>query len=263
MNDRITEGAVCGPDGCEVPNETAAGAANLPAGAATLPRIDIVSDAVCPWCFIGKRHLERALELLAGEGLAFSIHWHPFQLNPDMPPDGTDRREYRTAKFGSWERSQELDARIVQAAAATGLDFHPERQTRTPNTVQAHRLIWLAGQLEAQGHEGLGQAGLQDRAMEAVFTAYFVAARDIGRHDVLADCAAAVGIDRDAALAFLAGEDGREAVLRGDAMARNAGVNGVPSFFLDGQGLFSGAQPPEAMADALRRAHKILYPQAA
>jgi len=257
MNDTNTDGAVCGPDGCEVP-EAATDTASMPAGAASLPRIDIVSDAVCPWCFIGKRHLERALELLAGEGLAFSIHWHPFQLNPDMPPGGADRREYRTAKFGSWERSQQLDARIVEAAAGAGLDFHPERQTRTPNTVQAHRLVWLAGQLEAQGH-----AGLQDQAMEAVFTAYFIEARDIGSDDALADCAAAVGIGRDAALEFLAGDEGREAVLSGDAMARNAGVNGVPSFFMNGQGLFSGAHPPEAMAEALRRAYKILYPQAA
>jgi predicted DsbA family dithiol-disulfide isomerase len=239
-------------------DETAAEAAGLPEGAATLPRIDIVSDAVCPWCFIGQRHLERALDVLAGEGLSFSIHWHPFQLNPDMPPGGADRREYRTAKFGSWERSQELDARIVQAAAGAGLEFRPERQTRTPNTVRAHRLIWLAGQLETRG-----QPGLQDRAMEAVFTAYFIEARDIGSDDVLADCAAVVGVERDAALAFLAGDEGRDAVLSGDAMARNAGVNGVPSFFMNGQGLFSGAHPPEAMADALRRAYKILYPKAA
>ena len=221
-------------------------------------RIDIVSDAICPWCYVGKRHLEAALAMLAREGLRFSVHWNAFQLNPDMPQIGVERRAYRIAKFGSWERSLQLDAQITQVAGGAGLQFHLEKLERTPNTVDAHRLILLAGQNEPQT-----RLGFQDEMMEAVFIAYFVRGSDIGDRRVLADCAASVGLDREDVLGFLASDQGRETVLRADAMARNAGVSGVPSFFLNGQGLFSGAVAPEAMADAFRRAHKMLTAQAA
>ncbi len=256
MDDQTEAGEACGPDGCDIlANATAATLSPTQEAAA---RIDIVSDAICPWCYIGKRHLEAALKMLALEGLDFSIHWNAFQLNPDMPAGGVERKEYRIAKFGSWERSQQLDARITQAAAGAGLEFHMEKLQRTPNTVDAHRLILLAGRVEPDA-----RPGFQDEMMEAVFIAYFVEGRDIGDHQVLADCAASVGLDRDAVLGFLASDQGRDPVLRADTMARNAGVSGVPSFFLNGQGLFSGAVAPEAMADALRRAHKILTAQAA
>ena len=262
MDDKIENAEICGPDGSDVP-ASASGPASGPVSALDISaeqtaRIDIVSDAVCPWCYVGKRHLEAALAMLAQEGLRFSIHWNAFQLNPDMPAGGTERKSYRIAKFGSWERSQQLDARITEAAAGAGLEFHLEKLERTPNTVDAHRLILLAGRAEVDAHPGF-----QDEMMEAVFIAYFIAGRDIGDHQVLADCAASVGLDRDAALNFLASDQGRDPVLRADAMARNAGISGVPSFFLNGQGLFSGAVAPEAMADALRRAHKMLTAQAA
>jgi predicted DsbA family dithiol-disulfide isomerase len=230
----------------------------IEAGSARLPRIDIVSDVICPWCFIGKRHLEQALAMLEQEGLHFSVHWNAFQLNPDMPASGASRLEYRIAKFGSLAKSQALDARITETAAGAGLDFHLERLTRTPNTVDAHRLVMLAGQLEPQT-----RAGLQDALMEAVFRAYFIDGRDPGDHAVLADAAVSVGLERDPILAFLASGDARDAVLTADMSARGAGVNGVPSFFLDGHGLFSGALPAEAMADAFRRAHQVLAAQAA
>ena len=122
------------------------------------PRIDVISDAICPWCYIGKRQLERALALLAEKGLRFDVAWHPFQLNPDMPAEGWDRKEYRIQKFGSWEKSQAMDARITETAAGIGLEFHLDRLTRTPNTVNAHRAIWLAG-----------QHGVQDAVLEALF----------------------------------------------------------------------------------------------
>ena len=221
-------------------------------------RIDIVSDVICPWCFIGKRQLERALAILAQEGLMFSVHWAPFQLNPEMPEGGASRRDYRIAKFGSLEKSLALDARITEAAALAGLQFHLDRLTRTPNTVDAHRLAMLAGHLEPQT-----RTGLQNDVMEAVFQAYFIAGQDIGNAAVLADAAASVGLERDAILAFLASDDAREPVLAADAAARKTGVNGVPSFFLDGHGLFSGALPAEQMADAFRRAHQLLAVQAA
>ncbi len=210
-------------------------------------RLDIVSDAICPWCYIGKRQLERAQPLLAQEGLRFSVHWNPFQLNPDMPREGVDRRAYRTAKFGSWERSQELDTRVAEAASAVGLTFRLDRLRRTPNTVDAHRLVWLAG-----------EEGVQDAVMEAVFRAYFTDGGDLGDRQLLADCAAAGGMGRDAVLDFLDRGALESEVREADRTAREAGVNGVPSFFLDGYGLFSGALPAEQIAAALSRAHGVL-----
>jgi predicted DsbA family dithiol-disulfide isomerase len=215
-------------------------------------RIDIVSDAICPWCYIGKRQLERALAALAQEGLHFSVHWNPFQLNPDMPKEGRDRIAYRAQKFGSAERARELDERVAGAAANVGLSLRQDLMLRTPNTLDAHRLIWLAG-----------REGMQDAVMEAVFAAYFTLGRDIGDREVLADCAAEGGMDRAAVADFLAGEVAAQEMLAADRAAREAGVNGVPSFFLDGYGLYSGAMPAEAMAEALRNGHHILRQRAA
>lgn len=214
-------------------------------------QIDIVSDAICPWCYIGKRKLERALSVLDAEGLRFSVRWNPFQLNPDMPKEGRDRTAYRIAKFGA-ERAAELDVRIKEAAAEVRLDFHPELMTCTPNTLDAHRLVWFAG-----------KHGVQDAAMEAVFDAYFVRGQDIGEHEVLAACAATAGLDAAEVRAFLATAQIEAEMRAADRAAREAGVNGVPSFFLDGYSLFSGAQPPALMVEALRRGRGILQQKAA
>jgi predicted DsbA family dithiol-disulfide isomerase len=219
----------------------------VPESAAAGTRIDIVSDAICPWCYVGKRHLERALATLAEEGLRFQVHWNPFQLNPDMPKEGRDRAAYRAWKFGSAEKAAALDQRITEAAANAGLAFRTDLMTRTPNTIDAHRLIWLAG-----------QNGAQDAAMEAVFRAYFIAGRDIGDHAVLADCAAEAGLPRQDVLDFLAGDVAEKEMRAGDLAAREAGVSGVPSFFLDGYSLFSGAMPAETIASALRRGREVL-----
>lgn len=208
-------------------------------------RIDIVSDAICPWCYIGKRQLESALAMLDAEGMTFSVHWNPFQLNPDMPKQGRDRAAYRAEKFGSAEKSAELDQRITEAGAAVGLAFRTDLIARTPNTIDAHRLIWLAG-----------EHGVQDAAMEAVFRAYFVEGRDIGDPAVLAECGAEAGL-RDVAV-FLDGELAEADMREADQAARDAGVSGVPSFFLDGYNLFSGAMPAETIAGALRHARATL-----
>jgi predicted DsbA family dithiol-disulfide isomerase len=215
-------------------------------------RIDIVSDAICPWCYIGKRQLERALNMLAPEGLHFSVHWNPFQLNPDMAKEGRDRAAYRALKFGSAEKARELDERVGAAAGAVGLHFRQDLMLRTPNTIDAHRLIWFAG-----------REGMQDAVMEAVFAAYFTQGRDIGEAAVLGDCAAEAGMDRAAVTDFLAGELATKEMLAADRAAREAGVNGVPSFFLDGYGLFSGAMPAETMVEALRKGQQILRQKAA
>jgi predicted DsbA family dithiol-disulfide isomerase len=252
MDDMIPQGMVCGPDGCDVPDNTSA---TLPTHSTVGTRIDIVSDAICPWCYIGKRQLERALAMLAQDGLHFSVHWNPFQLNPDMPKEGRDRAAYRAWKFGGADRARAADERVGQAAAGVALDFHQDLMLRTPNTIDAHRLIWFAGQKDA-APETTG--AIQDAVMEAVFRAYFIQGRDIGDAAVLADCAAQAGLERDEVAAFLATEIADKEMRAADLAAREAGVNGVPSFFLDGYGLFSGAMPAETMVDALRRGQTIL-----
>ena len=215
-------------------------------------RIDVVSDVICPWCYIGKRQLERALTSLQDEGLTFSVHWNPFQLNPDMPPEGTDRAAYRAWKFGSAEKSAALDQRVTEAAAAVGLNFRMDLMTRTPNTIAAHRLIWFAG-----------RTGHQDVMVERLFQAYFTQGLDVGDRDVLTACAEEVGLPRAEVESFLAGDLADKELRAADQSARHAGVNGVPSFFLDGYGLFSGAMPAESVAMALRRGRDILVKRAA
>ena len=215
-------------------------------------QLDIVSDVICPWCYIGKRQLERALDTLEHEGLRFSVHWNPFQLNPDMPKEGTLRAAYRAAKFGSAERCADIDARVTSAAAQVGLEFHLDRIVRTPNTMDGHRLIWFANRV-----------GAQDAVVESLFAAYFTEGKDVGDRTVLADCAAEAGLDRADVVRFLESDLAAAELAQADRAARQAGVNGVPSFFLDGYGLFSGAVPAEQMAEALRRAQAILRDRAA
>src|ERR1700692_3180740 len=215
--------------------------------AAARPRLDIISAAICPWCYIGKRQLERALPVLARDGLDFEVQWHPYQLNPDMPPEGVERTSYPLAKFGSAEKAQERAARIVAAGQALGLEIRPDLMRRTPNTVAAHRVIWLAG-----------QHLVQDAVMEALFRAYFTDGRDIGDTATLTQIAASAGLDRAAVATMLAGEDGQREVLAEDEMARRSGLNGVPTFTMAGHVLFSGAVPAETMVEAFSRAWSIL-----
>jgi predicted DsbA family dithiol-disulfide isomerase len=236
---------VCAPDGCDVATES-----QLPGSTSAGTRIDIVSDAICPWCYIGKRHLETALEQLAEEGLRFEVHWNPFQLNPDMPREGRDRAAYRAWKFGSAEKAAALDQRITEAAANAGLAFRTDLMTRTPNTIDAHRLVWFAG-----------QNGVQDATMEAVFKAYFIEGRDIGDRSVLVECGTTAGLQPKVVGDFLAGDLADKEMRASDQAARASGVSGVPSFFLDGYSLFSGAMPAETIANALRRGHDILLKQ--
>jgi len=256
LRNTAQDGMACGPDGCDVPG-TPASVRTVPAAGT---RIDIVSDAICPWCYIGKRQLERALAILGQEGLHFSVHWNPFQLNPDMPAEGRDRAAYRAWKFGSAEKAAALDARITEAAAGVGLAFRADLMTRTPNTIKAHRLIWFAEQKDAALEQS---RGLQDATMEAVFKAYFIRGGDIGETEILVACAVEAGLDAGEVTAFLTGSLAEQEMRAADNAAREAGVSGVPSFFLDGYGLFSGAMPAETMADALRRGRQVLRERAA
>ena len=223
---------------------------------ATAGHVDVISDVICPWCYIGKRQLERAEDLLEKHKLRFDVAWHPFQLNPDMPCEGVDRAQYRIAKFGSLERSRQLDERITETAATVGLEFHLDRLTRTPNTLNAHRLIRLAG-----------QRGVQDGVVESLFEGYFCRGADIGADigddKVLAKLGEEGGLDGDEVQALLSSEAGLKEVAAADRMARNAGIQGVPSFALQGHVLFSGAVPAEEMAQAFRQAWDILKNRAA
>ena len=216
------------------------------------PRLDIISDTICPWCYIGKRQLERALPVLAENGLDFVVQWHPYQLNPDMPEQGVERTAYRLAKFGSAEKARELDERVTAAGAAVGLEIRPDLMRRTPNTVAAHRVIWLAG-----------RHGVQDAVVEALFHAYFTTGRDIGDHAALIEIAGHAGLDPTATAALLASDEGRREVLGEDEMARRSGLNGVPSFIMAGHVLFSGAVPADTMVEAFSRAWSILSQTAA
>ena len=207
--------------------------------------IDVISDAICPWCWIGKAHLAAALEELSRDGLEFRVRWRPFQLNPDMPAEGVARDEYRAAKFGSLERSRELDAQVADAGRAAGVAFRHDLIRRTPNTVAAHRVIRAAE-----------EADVQDAVVEALFRAYFQQGRDIGDAAELDAVAAEAGLPGMAAM--LATEAHRDAVLAEDMAARRGGISGVPSFLMDRHLLFSGAMPGPRMAEAFRQAHAIL-----
>ena len=204
--------------------------------------LEIVSDTICPWCYIGKARLDAALDLIDGE-IPLDIVWRPFELNPDMPSDGVDRRTYRTAKFGSWEKSLSLDEQVTAAAAESGLEIHHDRMAVTPNTVSSHVLIRLAG-----------DKGVQDAVVSALFEAYFVQGRDIGDPQVLGDIGQANGLDRDEVDAAIR-NDVHRAEIKAEARAfAQGGVNGVPTVLLNRFALFSGARPPELIADILRKA---------
>jgi predicted DsbA family dithiol-disulfide isomerase len=205
--------------------------------------VDVISDVICPWCFIGKRRLEKAVAALDGQH-EVRVRWLPFQLNPAMPKEGVSRRDYRTAKFGSWERSQELDARVVAVGEAEGIVFAFDRIERTPNTLDAHRLIWLAD-----------QEGVQDAIVEALFLAYFTEARDIGNRQELLDVVVQAGLDRGKAEAVLSGDGGLEAIKEAESQARRFRVEGVPFFIINGTITLSGAQQPDAFLEAFRQAH--------
>lgn len=206
--------------------------------------IDIVSDVVCPWCYIGKRRLEKALALL-GNPADVKVVWRPFQLNPRMPAEGIERRAYRTAKFGSWEKSLALDAQVAEAGRGEGIAFAFDRMARAPNTLDAHRLLWLAEKL-----------GVQDGVAESLFGGYFTAGADLNDGATLVRLAAESRIPTAEAERLLAGDEGRAEVLDEEARYKAIGVSGVPSFFLDGTQAFSGAVEPRLLADAILRARE-------
>lgn len=203
--------------------------------------IDVFSDVVCPWCYVGRQRLARAIDSVA-ERHDVRVTWKPYQLNPWMPPEGMDRAEYRRMKFGSAERSSGMDARLVEAGRGEGIELAFDRIARTPNTVDAHRLIWYGG-----------QQGRQVEVVDALFAAYFTDGRDIGDRAVLAEAAGRAGLDPEAARRFLDGDDGLAEVEEEEAVGRSFGIDGVPFFVLAGKYGVSGAQPAEVLANVIER----------
>ena len=201
-------------------------------------KLDIFSDPVCPWCYIGKANLDRALE--AAPEHPFQIEWHPFQLNPGMPAEGVDRAEYLEAKFGGKAKAVEIYARVEQAAREAGLTIDFSTIRRMPNTLNAHRLIHWAG-LE----------GRQTAIVSALFRAYWREGRDIGQTATLVDIAEAAGMDRALTERLLATDEDSDALKARDIHARERGVTGVPCFIIGNQYVVSGAQPPQVWADVI------------
>jgi len=207
--------------------------------------VDVVSDVVCPWCFIGKRRLALALGRAAAEHprLTFAVNWHPFQLNPELPSEGVDRRSYLEAKFGGPERAAEIYARVRAAGETVDIPFAFERIERQPNTLDAHRLVsWAQAR------------GASDALVERLFVAYFLEGRHIGSRDVLADLAGEAGLDRDAARAMLASDEGVDTIGALDRRVRELGVSGVPFFIFGDKVAVSGAQEPAVLCDAMAQA---------
>ncbi|HTS22688.1 MAG TPA: DsbA family oxidoreductase [Casimicrobiaceae bacterium] len=206
--------------------------------------VDVVSDVVCPWCYIGKRKLESALALLAQRepGLVVAVRWHPFELNPDLPVEGIPRLAYLEAKFGG-DRAREIYARVTAVGASVGIDFDFARIARQPNTRDAHRLVAWA--------QGAGDAA---PLVERLFRAFFVDGRSLADRGVLTAVAGEAGLDGVAAAAMLASDRLRGEVEAEYREAQSAGISGVPFFIFNGRAAVSGAHDPPTLLEAIAQA---------
>lgn len=205
--------------------------------------IDVISDVMCPWCYIGKRNLEAAAEAL--EDVDLEIVWRPYQLDPTLPPEGKDRQQYLSEKFGGEERAQTLYQRVHDAGMEAGIDFKFDAIAVSPNTMDAHRLIRWAG---GQGEE------IQNLLVDRLFRLYFLEGANIGDHQVLADAASEVGLDGKIVLELLETDRDKDAIQQEIASAQQMGVTGVPCFIIDRRFAVMGAQPPAALVQAIRQA---------
>lgn len=202
--------------------------------------IDVVSDVVCPWCFIGKHRLEKALALKPD--IPVEVRYHPYFLNPWVPREGMSRNDYLTTKFGSPERYQGIAGRVAQAAAAEGLTYAVDKMHRQPNTLDCHRLIMWA--------QPIGKAAqMKQRLMDL----YFTEGADLSDREVLVAAAAQVGLDADQTRALLASDADVERVESAANSAKDAGIDGVPTYILGGVAAVSGAQAPEVLANAIEQ----------
>lgn len=202
-------------------------------------KLDIISDPICPWCYIGKANLDQALADYPDH--PFVMEWHPFQLNPDMPAGGMDRRAYLEGKFGGKEGAVRAYAPVVEHAKTAGLTIDLEAMKVTPNTIDAHRLIHWAGIEERQTF-----------VVDLLFKAYFVEGRDIGDHEVLADIADTAEMDAALIAKLLASDNDVEDIRKRDTHSRQMGVNSVPTFIVAQQHAVPGAQPPEMWVNVIK-----------
>lgn len=203
--------------------------------------IDVYSDVVCPWCYIGKRRLEQALESVRAQEPA-RVFWRPFQLNPTMPKAGMDRRVYLEAKFGGPGEMKMIQDRVATVGTSAGIEFAFDRIARTPNTFDAHRLIWFAQ-----------QQGRQDEVAEELFHGYFTGGLNVGQPETLVSLAVRAGLDGEAVGRLLQADEGVEAVRQEEAHGRRLGIRGVPYFVLNGKTAISGAQPVETFVSAIEQ----------
>jgi predicted DsbA family dithiol-disulfide isomerase len=209
-------------------------------------RIDVVSDVVCPWCFIGKRRLEKALALKPD--IPVEVHWHPYFLNDWIPREGIARNDYLTTKFGSPERYTDIAQRVSAAAAEEGLTYAIDKIGRQPNTLDAHRLIRWA--------EGIGKAAeMKQRLMDL----YFTDGADLSNRAVLVQAATDIGLDGDDVNEALASDQDVEQVEREAQSAKEAGIQGVPCFIFGGKFAVSGAQAAEYLAEAIERSAQAAH----
>ena len=202
--------------------------------------IDVVSDVICPWCFLGKRRLDKALELIPD--IKAEISFRPFFLDPTIPPEGLGRHEYMAAKFGE-ERLKTIHDPLIKAGKEDGVPYHFDKITRTPNTMDAHRLLRWA-KLD----------GKQPEIAEALFMAYWNEGRDVGDHQVLADIAAAHGMNRNKVLNALGTDQDKNDVLKETTQAQQMGVTGVPTYIINQKYGVVGAQAAEALAEQIKMA---------
>ena len=209
-----------------------------------MAKIDIISDPICPWCYIGKTRLDRALELNPTHN--FIIEWHPFQLNPTMPKDGMDRREYLEAKFGGQKEAIEVYSNIDKTATETGLSLNFGGIKRTPNTIDAHRLIHWAG-IE----------GRQNSIIDRLFKAYFQEGRDISEHSVLTRIASAAGMDQDVVRSLLKSDADKEDIKARDTDARKRGIQGVPAFVVANEYVVQGAQTIDIWDNIIKEIQEV------
>ncbi len=202
--------------------------------------VDVISDVVCPWCYLGKRRLERAIGLLPQ--LEFAVRWHPFRLDPTIPPGGIDRRDYLTGKFGSLDAIAATHANLTALGNREGIVFRFGAITRAPNTVDAHRLIRWASVI------GLGEV-----MVERLFRAYFTEGIDVGDRSALVGLAAELGLTGDIAARLASEEDSSEVIAEVEEAYR-IGVSGVPCFIIDRRYAVVGAHPPETLVEAISQA---------
>ena len=212
-------------------------------------QIDVISDVVCPWCFIGKRNLERALETWQAKhpDETPTVRWHPFQLNPQLPESGVPRKKYLEDKFGGAERAKEIYARVSAAGKRAGIDFAFDSIQVQPNTIGAHRLMHYAA-----------EHGSQDAMAEVIFRRYFLEGADLTNKETLAQIAQQAGLDRDEVATYLASDTDRDLIEEQDRRARAIGVEGVPFFIINQRLALSGAQPPDVIVEAMEKAREEL-----